>query len=83
VIGLSLISLSACSSAPTVDTCVSDPGAGGMQCTGKGDDTGYFRPYEDSEGFVCASHSDLKRLADYIQRQAGKSVIKLKYLTGF
>jgi len=65
-----------------VDTCVSDPQANGMQCSGKGDDDAYFRPYAESDLFVCSSPNDLRALIEYMRRQLGRGKLRLDYLVG-
>ena len=60
--------LLACSTAPAVTVCISDPSQSGMECSSpyQGD---YYLPYRLSENYVCMSDYDAEILFEYIRRR--------------
>lgn len=68
---LLLLQVQGCATGPTapaVQTCVSDPPSGGLQCSME-DHTERFLDYKDSSNFVCLPLSDFKKYLEYVSNK--------------
>lgn len=64
----SLMLLSACNSGPKVAVYVSDPANNGMQGV-KADGQPDFKPYADTESYVCYEPNDMRTLLEYCRKK--------------
>lgn len=69
---LSNLLLTGCQSFPKITICVSDPEAGGLQCSYNGEPT-LFKPYSESGNYICRSPEDEQLVIEWIKRQCNSS----------
>lgn len=66
-----VLSNTACQSFPKITVCVSDPEAGGFQCS-DADGVASFLPYPSTGNYVCRSPEDEQLVIEWIKRTCNK-----------